>query len=110
MSPDPPPVDQADRPLFPADVPAASADEQRLCELGRTREPARSMSGRSDPADSFSVVPVRPGRHTCCGPRRNVGGPATTTWGRHRRRRFTGPEVQVPPEESVAAEAEPEIR
>ena len=110
MSPDPPSVDQADRPLFPTDVPAAPADEQRLCELGRPREPAGSMSGRSDLADSCPVAPVRSGRPTCCGPRRNAGGPTMITWGLHRRRRFTGPKVQGPPEESVAAEAEPEVR
>ncbi len=81
MSPEPSPVDQADTPLFPADVPAASPDEQRLRELGYTQELARSMSGFSNFAVSFSIVSILSGCLTLYGFGMNTGGPAMITWG-----------------------------
>ncbi|MFI9331277.1 amino acid permease [Kitasatospora sp. NPDC052868] len=64
-----------------AAAPAASEDERRLHELGYTQELARSMSGFSNFAVSFSIVSVLSGCLTLYGMGMNTGGPAMITWG-----------------------------
>ncbi|MGW6918063.1 amino acid permease [Kitasatospora sp. NPDC054939] len=63
------------------DTPPGSADEQRLRELGYTQELARSMSGFSNFAVSFSIVSVLSGCLTLYGTGMNTGGPAMIVWG-----------------------------
>ncbi|WP_371484306.1 amino acid permease [Kitasatospora sp. NBC_00315] len=60
---------------------APSSDEQRLRELGYTQELARSMSGFSNFAVSFSIVSILSGCLTLYGFGLNTGGPAIITWG-----------------------------
>ncbi|GAA2750514.1 amino acid permease [Kitasatospora cinereorecta] len=74
--------------MFPADSTAADtgtealdADELRLRELGYTQELARSMSGFSNFAVSFSIVSILSGCLTLYGMGMNTGGPAVITWG-----------------------------
>ncbi|WP_170290454.1 amino acid permease [Kitasatospora atroaurantiaca] len=67
--------------MLPADAPAVSSDEQRLHELGYTQELARSMSGFSNFAVSFSIVSILSGCLTLYGFGMNTGGPAMITWG-----------------------------
>ncbi|MFB7614072.1 amino acid permease [Kitasatospora sp. NPDC056181] len=85
--------DQPAPPVFPADTPPVtaadtaspadglSADEQRLRELGYTQELARSMSGFSNFAVSFSIVSILSGCLTLYGTGMNAGGPAMIVWG-----------------------------
>ena len=61
--------------------PALSADEQRLQELGYTQELARSMSGFSNFAVSFSIISVLSGCLTLYGFGMATGGPAMIIWG-----------------------------
>ncbi|TWE15375.1 amino acid/polyamine/organocation transporter (APC superfamily) [Kitasatospora atroaurantiaca] len=75
------PVDHAAATMLPADAPAVSSDEQRLHELGYTQELARSMSGFSNFAVSFSIVSILSGCLTLYGFGMNTGGPAMITWG-----------------------------
>ncbi|MEV0537768.1 amino acid permease [Kitasatospora sp. NPDC050463] len=69
----------------PASASAAPAllspDEQRLRELGYTQELARSMSGFSNFAVSFSIVSILSGCLTLYGMGMNTGGPAMIIWG-----------------------------
>ncbi|GGO99820.1 amino acid permease [Wenjunlia tyrosinilytica] len=58
-----------------------SADEKRLQELGYTQELARSMSGFSNFAVSFSIISVLSGCLTLYGFGMNTGGPAMIIWG-----------------------------
>ncbi|WP_408607434.1 amino acid permease [Kitasatospora mediocidica] len=58
-----------------------TADEQRLHELGYTQELARSMSGFSNFAVSFSIVSILSGCLTLYGFGMATGGPAMITWG-----------------------------
>ncbi|MFB7663139.1 amino acid permease [Kitasatospora sp. NPDC056138] len=67
-------------PPAPADG-SLSADERRLRELGYTQELARSMSGFSNFAVSFSIVSILSGCLTLYGFGMNTGGPALITWG-----------------------------
>ncbi|WP_280702173.1 amino acid permease [Kitasatospora sp. GP82] len=73
-SPQPPhpPAEQAE---------ALSADERRLRELGYTQELARSLSGFSNFAVSFSIVSILSGCLTLYGFGMTTGGPALITWG-----------------------------
>ncbi|MFI8081640.1 amino acid permease [Kitasatospora sp. NPDC086009] len=68
-------------PVFPDAAPPVSADEQRLRELGYTQELARSMSGFSNFAVSFSIVSILSGCLTLYGTGMNAGGPAMIIWG-----------------------------
>ncbi|WP_082119461.1 amino acid permease [Saccharothrix sp. ST-888] len=67
-------------PPAPADD-SLSADERRLKELGYTQELARSMSGFSNFAVSFSIVSILSGCLTLYGFGMTTGGPALITWG-----------------------------
>ncbi|MER5641223.1 amino acid permease [Kitasatospora sp. NPDC002227] len=58
-----------------------TSDEQRLRELGYTQELARSMSGFSNFAVSFSIVSILSGCLTLYGFGLTTGGPALITWG-----------------------------
>jgi amino acid permease (GABA permease) len=58
-----------------------AADEQRLRELGYTQELARSLSGFSNFAVSFSIVSILSGCLTLYGYGMITGGPALITWG-----------------------------
>ncbi|WP_329585251.1 amino acid permease [Kitasatospora sp. NBC_01250] len=60
---------------------AISEDEQRLRELGYTQELARSLSGFSNFAVSFSIVSILSGCLTLYGFGMVTGGPALITWG-----------------------------
>ncbi|MGK4585596.1 amino acid permease [Kitasatospora sp. HPMI-4] len=71
-SPHPPP-DPADATL--------SADERRLRELGYTQELARSLTGFSNFAVSFSIVSILSGCLTLYGFGMTTGGPVLITWG-----------------------------
>ncbi|MER7755106.1 amino acid permease [Kitasatospora sp. NPDC097643] len=87
--------DDPARPVFPQDtadvstevltgaVPteAVPTDEQRLRELGYTQELARSMSGFSNFAVSFSIVSILSGCLTLYGTGMRTGGPALIIWG-----------------------------
>lgn len=82
MSPDQP-ADRAET-LTPSALrpdPLLSPDEQRLLELGYTQELARSMSGFSNFAVSFSIVSILSGCLTLYGFGMSTGGPAMITWG-----------------------------
>ncbi|WP_083976592.1 amino acid permease [Kitasatospora azatica] len=81
MSPDHRPVDQAGTSVLPPTTPAVTADEQRLRELGYTQELARSLSGFSNFAVSFSIVSILSGCLTLYGFGMTTGGPAMITWG-----------------------------
>ncbi len=81
MTPEPSPFDQAAATMLTADSPPVSADEQRLRELGYTQELARSMSGFSNFAVSFSIVSILSGCLTLYGFGMVTGGPAMITWG-----------------------------
>ncbi|WP_372461720.1 amino acid permease [Actinacidiphila acidipaludis] len=59
----------------------ATDDEHRLRELGYAQELARSMSGFSNFAVSFSIVSILSGCLTLYGTGMNTGGPALITWG-----------------------------
>jgi amino acid permease (GABA permease) len=74
----PPPTNDA-RPEAAGQV--RSADEQRLHELGYTQELARSMSGFSNFAVSFSIISVLSGCLTLYGFGMSTGGPAEIIWG-----------------------------
>ncbi|WP_354643986.1 amino acid permease [Kitasatospora camelliae] len=73
--------EQTADPAFPADSPPVSADEQRLRELGYTQELARTMSGFSNFAVSFSIVSILSGCLTLYGMGMNTGGPVMIVWG-----------------------------
>ncbi|MFI9274506.1 amino acid permease [Kitasatospora sp. NPDC052896] len=76
------PVLPPDHPPAPvSDSPVLSSDEQRLRELGYTQELARSMSGFSNFAVSFSIVSILSGCLTLYGFGMSTGGPALITWG-----------------------------
>ncbi|MGW4212611.1 amino acid permease [Lentzea sp. NPDC004789] len=66
-----------------ADSPATSrsADEQRLHELGYAQELARTMSGFSNFAVSFTIISILSGCLTLYGFGMNTGGPALIVWG-----------------------------
>ncbi|MEV6208011.1 amino acid permease [Kitasatospora sp. NPDC051914] len=84
MSADPTPDPAAHHtpaPVFPAPSESVSADEQRLHELGYAQELARSMSGFSNFAVSFSIVSILSGCLTLYGMGMNTGGPAMIVWG-----------------------------
>ncbi|MFE9423934.1 amino acid permease [Kitasatospora sp. NPDC006697] len=76
-----PPADQAPAVLLPADAVAVTADERRLRELGYTQELARSLSGFSNFAVSFSIVSILSGCLTLYGYGMVTGGPALIIWG-----------------------------
>ncbi|SEG89258.1 amino acid/polyamine/organocation transporter, APC superfamily [Actinacidiphila yanglinensis] len=61
--------------------PTVGSDEQRLRELGYTQELARSLSGFSNFAVSFSIVSILSGCLTLYGFGMVTGGPALITWG-----------------------------
>ncbi|MFJ4670593.1 amino acid permease [Kitasatospora purpeofusca] len=67
--------------VFPESTTAVSDDEQRLRELGYTQELARSMSGFSNFAVSFSIVSILSGCLTLYGTGMKTGGPALIVWG-----------------------------
>ncbi|MER7849345.1 amino acid permease [Kitasatospora sp. NPDC096077] len=67
--------------VLPPDPSPVSADEQRLRELGYTQELARSMSGFSNFAVSFSIVSILSGCLTLYGTGMKTGGPALIIWG-----------------------------
>ncbi len=67
--------------MLSADVPTVTSDEARLRELGYTQELARSMSGFSNFALSFSVVSILSGCLTLYGFGMVSGGPAVIIWG-----------------------------
>jgi amino acid permease (GABA permease) len=56
-------------------------DEQRLHEMGYAQELARSMSGFSNFAVSFSIISILSGCLTLYGYGMTTGGPAMITWG-----------------------------
>jgi amino acid permease (GABA permease) len=68
--------------LPPPDAdPVLTADEKRLHEMGYAQELARSMSGFSNFAVSFSIISILSGCLTLYGYGMNTGGPAMITWG-----------------------------
>jgi amino acid permease (GABA permease) len=77
----PRPPDPTATPPTPPTPASPSADEQRLRELGYVQELARSMSGFSNFAVSFSIVSILSGCLTLYGFGMNTGGPALITWG-----------------------------
>ena len=62
-------------------APTLSTDEQRLHELGYAQELARSMSGFSNFAVSFTIISILSGCLTLYGFGMTTGGPALITWG-----------------------------
>jgi amino acid permease (GABA permease) len=64
--------------LSPGDTPT---DEQRLHELGYAQELARSMSGFSNFAVSFTIISILSGCLTLYGTGMGTGGPAVIVWG-----------------------------
>ncbi|WP_042368347.1 amino acid permease [Streptacidiphilus neutrinimicus] len=64
--------------LSPTDTPS---DEQRLHELGYAQELARTMSGFSNFAVSFTIISVLSGCLTLYGTGMGTGGPAVIVWG-----------------------------
>ncbi|WP_042386569.1 amino acid permease [Streptacidiphilus melanogenes] len=64
--------------LSPTDPPS---DEQRLHELGYAQELARTMSGFSNFAVSFTIISVLSGCLTLYGTGMGTGGPAVIVWG-----------------------------
>ncbi|WP_042415116.1 amino acid permease [Streptacidiphilus anmyonensis] len=64
--------------LSPKDPPS---DEQRLHELGYAQELARTMSGFSNFAVSFTIISVLSGCLTLYGTGMGTGGPAVIVWG-----------------------------
>ncbi|MCC9308798.1 amino acid permease [Kitasatospora sp. RB6PN24] len=81
MSSDHPAADHPSAQVLPATATGVSADEQRLRELGYTQELARSLSGFSNFAVSFSIVSILSGCLTLYGYGMITGGPALITWG-----------------------------
>ncbi|WP_425555578.1 amino acid permease [Kitasatospora kazusensis] len=81
MSAEPSPVDHSGTAMLPTDTPSVNSDEARLRELGYTQELARSMSGFSNFALSFSVVSILSGCLTLYGFGMTTGGPAVIVWG-----------------------------
>ncbi len=77
----PDPTASPPTPPKPPTPASPSADEQRLRELGYVQELARSMSGFSNFAVSFSIVSILSGCLTLYGFGMNTGGPALITWG-----------------------------
>ncbi|GAA1985095.1 amino acid permease [Kitasatospora viridis] len=67
--------------VLPPGLAEVSADERRLSELGYTQELARSLSGFSNFAVSFSVVSILSGCLTLYGFGMVTGGPALIIWG-----------------------------
>ncbi|WP_245771601.1 amino acid permease [Actinacidiphila guanduensis] len=67
--------------MFPPGAAPVTDDERRLRELGYTQELARSLSGFSNFAVSFSIVSILSGCLTLYGTGMNTGGPAMITWG-----------------------------
>ncbi|MEY9874713.1 amino acid permease (GABA permease) [Streptacidiphilus sp. MAP12-33] len=68
--------------LAPADAPSdAPSDEQRLHELGYAQELARTMSGFSNFAVSFTIISILSGCLTLYGTGMSTGGPAVLVWG-----------------------------
>jgi len=65
----------------PAPAPAPGSDEQRLHELGYAQELARTMSGFSNFAVSFTIISILSGCLTLYGYGMGTGGPALITWG-----------------------------
>lgn len=61
--------------------PDALSDEERLAQLGYTQVLARSMSGFSNFAVSFTIISVLSGCLTLYGFGLNTGGPAMLAWG-----------------------------
>lgn len=80
MSSAPEPPSAAPQPSL-SPVRTVSADERRLHELGYAQELARSMSGFSNFAVSFTIISVLSGCLTLYGYGMNTGGPALITWG-----------------------------
>ncbi|MGA5822003.1 amino acid permease [Kitasatospora sp. NPDC094028] len=80
-SPDHPAPDVFPATASPVSGAPVSADEQRLRELGYTQELARSMSGFSNFAVSFSIVSILSGCLTLYGTGMKTGGPALIVWG-----------------------------
>jgi amino acid permease (GABA permease) len=67
---------------LPPVVPVArTADEQRLHELGYAQELARTMSGFSNFAVSFTIISILSGCLTLYGFGLNTGGPVMIVWG-----------------------------
>ncbi|WP_243640288.1 amino acid permease [Streptacidiphilus pinicola] len=64
--------------LSPTDSPT---DEQRLHELGYAQELARTMSGFSNFAVSFTIISILSGCLTLYGTGMGTGGPAVIVWG-----------------------------
>ncbi|WP_051944079.1 amino acid permease [Streptacidiphilus rugosus] len=60
---------------------AVQTDEQRLHELGYAQELARSMSGFSNFAVSFTIISILSGCLTLYGTGMNTGGPVVIVWG-----------------------------
>lgn len=69
-----------EKPTAPASV-ARTADEQRLHELGYAQELARTMSGFSNFAVSFTIISILSGALTLYGFGLNTGGPVMIVWG-----------------------------
>jgi amino acid permease (GABA permease) len=59
----------------------ASADERKLHEMGYAQELARTMSGFSNFAVSFTIISILSGCLTLYGYGMNTGGPALIVWG-----------------------------
>lgn len=78
---EPPAGEQPSPTVFPEGTTPVSDDEQRLRELGYTQELARSMSGFSNFAVSFSIVSILSGCLTLYGTGMKTGGPALIVWG-----------------------------
>ena len=62
-------------------APERTVDEQRLHELGYAQELARTMSGFSNFAVSFTIISILSGCLTLYGYGLNTGGPAVIVWG-----------------------------
>ncbi|WP_236046167.1 amino acid permease [Streptacidiphilus fuscans] len=64
-----------------ATAPGSTSDEQRLHELGYAQELARTMSGFSNFAVSFTIISILSGCLTLYGTGMGTGGPAVIVWG-----------------------------
>jgi Amino acid transporters len=63
------------------DAPELDADSERLAALGYKQELARTWSGFSNFAISFSIISILSGCFTTFGQAWNNGGPVAIVWG-----------------------------
>jgi Amino acid transporters len=75
------PADESTQPTDPTEEPVRDEDAKRLAELGYRQELARTWSGFSNFAISFSIISILAGCFTTFGQAWNNGGPIAISWG-----------------------------